>query len=157
MYLKSGIKRQRLLLPSSKQKDPPYVPLITTYTPQLGNLNNILQKHFNILQVSKKLRQIFPKPPRTVYRRPSNIKDILVSAKINGSQLTVGCFPCNEPRCRTCSYVTQTSCVTSFTNQYYHKIRSHITCKTSNIIYLISCKRCNLQYIGESTNSLRIR
>src|SRR5215813_14004010 len=33
----------------------------------------------------------------------------------------------------------------------------HIPCATKNIIYLIPCKKCQLQYVGESSNSLRSR
>ena len=35
--------------------------------------------------------------------------------------------------------------------------RGHITCTTSNIIYLISCRICGIQYIGETKNSLKKR
>ena len=31
-----------------------------------------------------------------------------------------------------------------------HHIKSHITCATFNVIYLIQCRLCNLQYIGET-------
>ena len=36
----------------------------------------------------------------------------------------------------------------------HHKIRGHITCTTSNIIYLISCRICGIQYICETKNPL---
>ena len=32
-----------------------------------------------------------------------------------------------------------------------------ITCTTPNIIYLISCRVCNIQYVGETKNSLKKR
>ena len=31
-----------------------------------------------------------------------------------------------------------------------HHIKSHITCETFHFIYLIQCRLCNLQYIGEN-------
>ena len=34
---------------------------------------------------------------------------------------------------------------------------SRLTCKTRNLVYLISCKRCGLQYVGETENALHIR
>ena len=37
------------------------------------------------------------------------------------------------------------------------KIKSHITCETSNIIYMIQCTKCNLQYIGETKRRLKDR
>ena len=37
----------------------------------------------------------------------------------------------------------------------HQKIRDNITCTISNIIYLISCRICGIQYIGETKNSLK--
>jgi hypothetical protein len=36
-------------------------------------------------------------------------------------------------------------------------ISQHITCKSSNLIYIISCRRCNKRYVGETGNSLKQR
>ena len=39
-----------------------------------------------------------------------------------------------------------------------HHIKSHITCReTFNVIYLIQCPPCNLQYIGETKRRLKDR
>ena len=37
------------------------------------------------------------------------------------------------------------------------QIKSHITCNTKNIIYMIQCNRCHLQYIGETKRRLKDR
>ena len=37
------------------------------------------------------------------------------------------------------------------------EIKSHITCETSNVIYMIQCTKCNLQYIGETKRRLKDR
>ena len=34
---------------------------------------------------------------------------------------------------------------------------SHITCNTKNVIYMVQCNRCNLQYIGETKRRLKDR
>ena len=36
-------------------------------------------------------------------------------------------------------------------------IKSNLTCDTKNLIYMIQCNRCNLQYIGETKRCLRDR
>ena len=36
-------------------------------------------------------------------------------------------------------------------------INSHITCETKNLIYMIQCNRCHLQYIGETKRRLKDR
>ena len=44
----------------------------------------------------------------------------------------------------------------SYTGETHH-IKSHITCETFNVIYLIQCRLCNLQYIGETKRRLKYR
>ena len=36
-------------------------------------------------------------------------------------------------------------------------ITSHITCNAKNVIYMVQCNRCNLQYIGETKRRLKDR
>ena len=54
-------------------------------------------------------------------------------------------------RCVTCQeHILESDSFKSHTTGAHHKIRGHITCTTSNIIYLISCWICGIQYIGET-------
>ena len=32
-----------------------------------------------------------------------------------------------------------------------------MTCKSKNLVYLISCRRCEVQYVGETEQALRLR
>ena len=48
-----------------------------------------------------------------------------------------------------------TSAVATLRETY--KIKSHITCNTSIVIYMIQCRLCNLQYIGETKHRLKDR
>ena len=36
-------------------------------------------------------------------------------------------------------------------------IKQNINCGSKNIIYLITCRKCNLQYVGETSRTLRER
>ena len=36
-------------------------------------------------------------------------------------------------------------------------LRQHTTCKTSNVIYLIECSKCNEQYVGETGHPVHHR
>lgn len=65
--------------------------------------------------------------------------------------------PCNKNNCLMCPYMVQTSTVTStIFNKSFH-IKQNLTCATTNLIYLITCKKCNIQYIGETKRTLRDR
>ena len=41
--------------------------------------------------------------------------------------------------------------------KYLKAIKSNLTCNTKNLIYMIQCNRCNLQYIGETKRRLKDR
>ena len=102
--------------------------------------------------------------PLVAYRCCKNIGDILVRAQLtnstdtSNSRPTPGSFRCNNRNCTTCPYIEHGR------NQYTfhstgetHHIKSHITCETFNVIYLIQCRLCNLQYIGETKRRLKDR
>ena len=68
-----------------------------------------------------------------------------------------GARACLNTKCGTCKYLKPTN---SFSNKHNHKtfpITSLLTCESKNIIYLISCQKCHLQYIGETNNTVRDR
>ena len=58
----------------------------------------------------------------------------------------------------TCLYVTNgLTHYTFFSTGATRQIKSHITCNTKNLIYMIQCNRCHLQYIGETKRRLKDR
>ena len=65
--------------------------------------------------------------------------------------------PCNFRFCHTCDDIKECSSVTSNTTKFAFKIRQNLNCYSSNIIYLIECKECEKQYIGQTKRSLRLR
>ena len=52
--------------------------------------------------------------------------------------------------------VTSDTFESLITGRKYH-IRNNITCKTKNLVYLISCKTCCQQYVRETKNALHMR
>ena len=54
-------------------------------------------------------------------------------------------------------YSTHNLASTSKSTGRKYNIKATLTCKSKNLVYLISCKRCGLQYIGETENALHIR
>lgn len=65
--------------------------------------------------------------------------------------------PCRLKHCFTCTDVNENSIVTSNTTKFSFKIRQNLNCNSQNIIYLIECKECEKQYIGQTKRSLRFR
>ncbi len=153
----SDIDRTDTLKYKDTHKSNNRTPLVVTYHPDLPPMAQIVNKHFNILQSNDKLKQIFPEPPLISYRRPKNIRDIVVRAKLppsndqNDTDSLPGSSPCQSKRCKNCTHMKETNFFkSSITNQRF-EIRQTITCSTSNAIYLIECSICNVQYVGETS------
>ena len=72
-------------------------------------------------------------------------------------QLYEGTSPCGKPCCKSCMHIrTGNAFESAMTGE---KFRAHVTtnCKTKNIVYLIECRKCKKQYIGETENPLQLR
>ena len=78
--------------------------------------------------------------------------------KLNSMGPTI--TPCHHSRCVTCRYhlvCNSTFQSTHPRNRTIYRIRHSMTCTSSNIIYLITCAKCNKQYVGCTTQQLNIR
>ena len=67
---------------------------------------------------------------------------------------------CESPRCKTCDYINVCSSFKSnVTNRQYSIVSPHacLDCGTKNVIYLIFCKKCGVQYVGKTSQTLRSR
>ena len=155
------INRNDTLRYKNKDKPNTRTPLVVTYHPDLPPLAQIVNKHFSILQTNDKLKQVFPEPPLISYRRPKNLRDLIVRAKLPSDAPeetnVIGSHPCQSSRCKNCKNMTQTNAFTSNTTKQTFKIRENITCTTINVIYLIECTFCGIQYVGETSKKIQDR
>ena len=56
-----------------------------------------------------------------------------------------------------CAHVRTGTDFTSAATGDKFSARVSAICKTSNIIYLIQCRKCKMQYVGETENPLHLR
>ena len=68
----------------------------------------------------------------------------------------------SKHNCKMCHILsTKDHFVSSSTHRIYKTIipskLNHVDCNTSNLIYLITCRKCSLQYVGETCQKLRER
>ena len=134
------------------------VPLVATYHPDRPNVREILCKHLPTLHISPKMTRAVPEPPLVANRRPRNLKDLLVRASLKPPQINhEGSSQCRRPRCKTCAHIkTGTRFDSATTGETFH-VRATANCKTRNVVYLIECRICNKQYVGETENALHLR
>lgn len=64
---------------------------------------------------------------------------------------------CNHPRCATCKHLNCSKHFTSKRTGTTFRIRHSFSCNSSNLIYLITCTKCQKQYVGLTTKQLNIR
>ena len=86
-------------------------------------------------------------------RQPPNLKRLLTKAKFtnninNDCQCNV--TKCNEPRCGLCKYIKEGPSI-HFKDKLF-TVKDNMSCKAKNVIYVIQCRGCNEQYIGETVN-----
>ena len=152
---------RRLTLQTKDVNKPKRIPFITTFNPSLPHISNIIKKHYNLLLSSNRCKKVFQHLPVVAFRRSPNLRDLLVTAKLSSNsakpQLPSGSFRCGR-NCATCPYISHgLTTYTFFSTGETRPIKSNLTCDTKNLIYIIQCNRCNLQYIGETKRRLKDR
>ena len=105
----SLIKREDALAPSRQTSKTSHsrAPLVITYHPTLPNFSAVLEKYQALLNVSPRLQKIFPEKPVIAYRRPRNLRDLLVRAQLTPKEFLPGSgtTPCGVKRCLTCKHI----------------------------------------------------
>ena len=145
------------LLRSSTKGESNKVRLITctNYNPMNPDFGKILKKHEDIFLLTRKYA-ITPDDIQVTYSRSPNLKDILVRANLKYEPTPRMCQPCYKTHCRTCQHINANIAVTNKHNISY-PIRGNFNCQSYDIIYIMSCEICNIQYVGESSNTLNTR
>ena len=126
----------------------------------LGFLARTTKHHQITLRRSERLNAIFKLPPIIAFRRPKNLKDLLVPVTLTSRVHEIHVprnSPCGTSRCKTCPILKTRNEFTSKATDERFTIKIHAVCKTSNIVYLIECRKCGPQYVGESGQVLRKR
>ena len=101
-----------------------------------SRLPETLRSSWKILIEDPVMKKIYPSPPMVCYQRVENLKDLLVKSKFPSRQRftrekrdKVGFKPCNKSHCPVCEQMGKM------------RIKDKLTCSSSNIIYMITCRR----------------
>ena len=149
-------KDRNALLQYKPKTDNSRVPLVTTYHPALKILNNILRKNLPTLHKNERMANVFKEPPLVSYRRPRNIKDMVVRTRLDNPLPVASFKTCLDNRCLLCKHSNDTNDFSSTSTGRSYKILQSTSCNTNNCVYLITCKVCQKQYVGE-TGDIRRR
>ena len=158
------IPRSELLSKKVKTKNKVF-PLVLDYNPILPDIQNIIKKHFHLLRSSPQIAEMFPaKSVFPAYRRTKNLKEVLAPSKLRQNSAANqmfnegGCFKCDKNRCDLCkNFLLQASKFQSSATGRHYPIRQKLPCSSKNVIYLATCYRCNLQYVGSTSTEFKVR
>ena len=122
---------------------------ITTDNPALPNIHNIIQNNLSISHTGENMKKIFlSKSIKTLYRREENLKEILSLSLYPAKPKNNESCMASCKKCDICKNYMLTG------NKFKGKVtvgfivRGNLSCNSSKVIYLISCKNCEDQYIG---------
>ena len=65
--------------------------------------------------------------------------------------------PARGRRCETCPRLKEGKTFTSTHTGRTYRIWNRFTCKSKFLVYLITCTRCSMQYVGMTTNTMMER
>ena len=144
--------------------------MVTQFNPKNPQIGSLIKSNWNIIQNNEELTRIFKDKPLIGYRRLPNLRNILTSSSIayppalkSPSQSSQHMPVCTKlGRCTYCPKLKKLDQITSFHRKRIFNCQSlppknKLTCELSNVIYIINCNQCGLQYIGETKRSIRNR
>ena len=154
-----SITREEALRPRP-QRSNTRVPMVVTYHPGLPNIGAILRELQPLLHCSDKCRKAVKEIPMMAFRRPKNLANYLVHAKlkpVNPGYTPLGTVKCGNRRCLICKHLKTGDSFTSRCTNKSYSINFNLNCNLNNIVYLLTCKVCDIQYVGSTSTKFRLR
>ena len=138
---------------------------VVTYHPCNPPILDIIKSNWKILECTPTLKCISDKEPKIGFKRNPNLRNLLVHSKVSYPPIptrTTGGPPkpgkiCSKTNCPYCSTLDKGGACRSFVTSQKYIVPSKISCKLNNLVYLFSCTRCGLQYVGETYRTLAER
>ena len=129
-------------LPRKNNMEQRLIPLVTTFSHQLGPLSQAFKRHFNFVKL-----HTTPLAPFKVlfsYRRNKNLKDILVHTALNK---TLRLTP--NPYFTNIKYISN--------HQTGAPVWQTFTLLSFNLVYVVQCRLCKMIYVGETGATIKQR
>ena len=124
-------------------------------------MKSIVTKNWDILGRSCSTREIYQKKLITAFRKPKSLSDVLVKARLPISKSpptqSLPSNPCKTKDCRYFPKLNTSGRITCTATKRSYMAKFSVTCKSSNLIYCITCTKCKIQYVGQTKNRLMDR
>ncbi len=138
---------------------------VVTYHPRNPPILDTLNENWKILECIPTLKCIAQKPVKIGFCRNPNPRDLLVHSRITYPPNTyTGNQSLPNPKkissktdCDYCPLMDKSGICFSSVTTHKYIVPSSISCKLNNLVYLLTCTRCQLQHISETYCSLKER
>ena len=129
------------------------VPFVRTYHPKLKSMNKVIFKYSDLLYMENEVKRVFTPKPMISLRSARKFSSYLVRDKLYPTERTVGPYKCDGKRREVCINVNETSTFTSTVTGETYMINHRFDCNERCLIYLLTCSKCKIQYVGRLLTS----
>ncbi|XP_078265981.1 receptor-transporting protein 3-like [Rhinoraja longicauda] len=116
-------------------------------------ISEILKNCYNVLNLEDKVRYLIHWKTKCHVSSHCEACDLGICIHTQTTP-SPGTFPCNR-RCKTCRFTSTLGFIQGPKQPF--QVRQTFSCTSSNLVYCIRCKRCELLYIGETERRLSDR
>ena len=126
------------------------------FNPPDPEMFRVIMDNMPILQTDEKIRNILSNCKIIKSKRqPYNLKRLLTKAKFMSID-TCEVRKCTRPNCGLCIHLVEGNSF-KFNCEINFKVHENMTCEVKSVIYVMKCRGCGEEYIGETGNFLRKR
>ena len=150
-------KRNDLIFQTRKKKTDDKIRLIFTHNQGNPPLHQWLREAKRLLVRNDKAKKMGDQM-QVAYRQPKNMKKIVTQnnlvEEIAMPAPSPGCFKCGK--CKVACPILKEGLKFSSTNtKKVYRIKQHVNCNSTFVIYLGTCQKCQGQYVGEKSRELK--
>ncbi len=140
--------------------------LVLTHNPANPEVKKTLTDNWHLIKQERSLAPLHDSTVKMGFRRPPNLQDLLVKARVNGptvskhqisGKINNPCFYTSNIVCRYCPKMDRCGTIKSNVTGRTYTTPQGGSCGSNNLIYLVTCTKCSKQYVGETSNSLNQR
>ena len=149
---------QNILRTTKTKNTTDIIPFVSTHNPKNPNIIPQIRAQIDILKKDSKMKKVLEKSKFIASKRqPSSLGKMLVRAKFSNKTEEGGSFKCNHKRCSNCKYINETKSINITSTGKSFNIKHKMTCKSKDVLYIITCNGCNEQYVGLTNDKLANR
>ena len=159
--IQNGIDRamqldQKTLRNVTEKTSESVITYVSTHNPKNPEIFSVINFNLPILQEDPKMNKVLSNFKLIKSKRqPNNLKQLLTKAKFNHDS-NHEVKRCNRPNCGLCIHLLESNSFEFNCGKRFF-VHESMTCEVKNVVYVMKCRGCGDEYIGETGNFLRRR